>query len=408
MNKFEFIPLKLSHNPMPKFSTQRGKDWISYGSDNMFPNKLIEYYNSSNVHSSIVKNKRDITLGKGIVVNQDNSELVEFFNSIHSEMNINHLLKKMILDVILFDTISLQAVWSNDGESIAKLHHLDFTKVRSGDLNELTDTVEEYWISRDWKNLRKNKPTSFPALNADLALSNPTQIIYQYTTQPGIEYYPLPDYFAAINYISLESELSNYYNKFVNNGLSANLVITMFGDPSPKERQEIRKQIEAKMQGSDNAGNFFLAIVESPEVAPTIQPLSTADNTKVFDTLQNLTFNQIMGAHRVTIPELVGLPSAGGADLGGDANKISVAYKYFESTAAVPIRKRIEEFFSHILQINGIQFEESDFFFQSNLPIEDIDNQIMTINERRAVKGLEPLPNMDVIMSKDETKLLNE
>ena len=179
----------------------------------------------------------------------------------------------------------------------------------------------------------------------------------------------------------------------------------MFGDPSPEERSQIRSKIESSLKGSKNAGKFFLSIVESPEHQPIIQPLNTADNTKMFETLQAIVYSEVMGTHGITAPEIVGLPSSKGADLGGDANKLITAFRLLDSQEIEDVRRRITKMFEWILKINGIPFEQGDFYLASSLPIEGEDLDVMTVNERRERIGLAPIEEGDVFLSKQDKEI---
>ena len=122
MKNIDLIPINLSRNDFPTFKVARNNDWIKYGSNNLFPNDLVDYYNSSNTHSSIIKQKAELVLGQGLQVNEENQDLVDFFENISDELDINDLIYKMGLDILLFNCISTQAQWSRDGEIVAKIN----------------------------------------------------------------------------------------------------------------------------------------------------------------------------------------------------------------------------------------------------------------------------------------------
>ena len=42
---------------MPKFSESRSKDWVLFGKDNLYPQKLIELYQSSAIHHTAINAK---------------------------------------------------------------------------------------------------------------------------------------------------------------------------------------------------------------------------------------------------------------------------------------------------------------------------------------------------------------
>jgi hypothetical protein len=57
--------INLAEAIQPIFIERKGREWISYGEDNMYPNYLLELYNKSGKHGAIVKSKANYITGEG-------------------------------------------------------------------------------------------------------------------------------------------------------------------------------------------------------------------------------------------------------------------------------------------------------------------------------------------------------
>ena len=52
---------------LPTFKENRNGNWIDYGSDNLYPQYLLDvFHHRSNKHKAIINRKVDMTVGNGI------------------------------------------------------------------------------------------------------------------------------------------------------------------------------------------------------------------------------------------------------------------------------------------------------------------------------------------------------
>ena len=330
---------------IPRVKDIRGKKYMYYGEDNLFPQLLIELFDGSAMHHTAVEAIKDGIIGDGIEVIGDN-----IVNK--KGETVDEIFERISLDYTLYSGYALNVIWNREGTRIAEVYHIPFSNVRSGKPDE-EDEVVEYYYSSDWTNLRKHKEVAYRAFDpTDNRGDNASQIYYCYGYTPGNTVYPMPSYVGGLNDIALDGRVSRFHNANISNGLSPSMFIKFNnGVPSPEERRMIYQEIEDTFAGEDNAGRFFLSFADGADRAMDVQPIESA-NDDYYLTLESRITSRILTAHRITSPLLLGIKDASG--FSNNADEIEVAYAHFEGTVIEPKRKKIVSTFGYILALFGL------------------------------------------------------
>ena len=330
---------------IPKVKEIRGKKYMYYGEDNLFPELLIELYDGSAMHHTAIEAIKDGIIGDGLEIIGD--------NAVNKKgETVDEVFERISLDYTIYNGYALNVVWNKGGDRIAEIYHLPFANVRSGKRDE-DDEVVEYYYSSDWTNLRKHKEVAYRAFDpTDNKGENASQIYYCYGYTPGNDVYPMPAYVGGLNDIALDGRVSRFHNANISNGLAPSMFVKFNnGIPSPEERRDIYREIEDTFTGEDNAGRFFLSFSDGPERAMEVQPIENA-NDDYYLTLEQRITSRILTAHRITSPLLLGIKDASG--FSNNADEIKVAYAHFEGTVVEPKRKKIVSTFGYILALHGL------------------------------------------------------
>lgn len=328
---------------VPEIKEVRGKEFMYYGENNLFPQKLIELYDSSAIHHTCIQAITDGIVGDGLKYIGD-----EYINS--QGETINELFEKIALDYTLYQGYAVNVIWNKEGTAISEIYHLPFANVRSGKLNE-EDKVDEYFYSSDWSNLRKHPHNNYRAFDVnDNSGDNASQVYFCYNYTPGNEVYPLPSYVGAMNDIDLDARVSRYHVSNISQGLSPSMFIQFRnGIPTPEERRDIYKEIEGTFSGEENAGRFFLSFSE-PGKEMEVTPVQST-NDGYYLTLEERISSRILTAHRITSPLLLGIKDSSG--FSSNAEEIKVSYAHFEGTVVEPKRKKIVSSLGYMLRLAG-------------------------------------------------------
>jgi capsid portal protein len=328
---------------LPDIKEVRGKEYMYYGNLNLFPQSLIELYDTSAMHHTCIDAITAGIVGDGIEIIGD-----EYVNQ--KGETIDEIFEKISLDYTLYNGYAINVVWNKERTKIAEMYHLPFANVRSGKPTE-EDEVEEYMYSADWANLRKYPYQTYRAFDStDNKGDNASQIFYFYNYTPGNQVYPLPGYVAAMNDISLDAQVSRFHANNIANGLAPSMFVQFRnGVPSPEERRDVYKEIEKTFTGTENAGRFFLAFSE-PGKEMQVTPIDSA-NDDYYLLLEERISSRILTAHRITSPLLLGIKDASG--FSNNSEEIKVAYAHFEGTVVEPKRKKIVSGFGYMLRLAG-------------------------------------------------------
>lgn len=344
----------------PEIKEVRGKDWVYYGEDNLFPQLLIDLYDKSAIHHTAIEAISDGIYGEGINLIGD-----EYVN-LKGE-TVNEVFEKISLDYTLYQGFALNVVWNKEGSAIAEIYHLPFSDVRSGKMND-DGEVSEYFYSVDWKNTRKYTPVPYRAFDVtNTKGDNASQIYYCYNYTPGNYSYPLPAYVGALADIQIDIDTAVFHASNLSSGLSPSMFIQFRnGVPSPEEQRDIYRQIEDTFSGAENAGRFFLAFSE-PGKEMQVEPI-TATNDSYYLTLEERITSRILTAHRITSPLLLGIKDAAG--FSNNADEIVIAYSHWEGTVIEPKRKKVVDNYAYALRLMGY-----------NIKVEVIPSKLLNINQ---------------------------
>ena len=383
------IFVSLEQTELPKFREDGRKEWVSYGQKNDFPDLLLELSRRSALHGAILSSKANDAAGDGVSRKDRSAEEVMFMNAPNPEYDIDELILRCAWDLAMFGGFILNPIMSNDGKKVAELWHADWSRFRSG-LKDEDGKVNQLWYSKDWKRLNDKRyaPVAYDVWGMERRRGSFVKQYSMYTA--GVEYYPLPNYTAALATIETDAEIANFALASIRNGMAPSILVNFpNGLPTPEEERAIEKKIKQKYQGSDNAGKFILTFSEGADKAPTVTTIAATDLDKQFIQLKETVLQGILSGHGVVSPLLVGIPSPVG--LGG-TSIVKEAWQLYESRVVLPLRKKVERAISEVMRFNGWMPIE----VLSSSPIEfsysdQILSNVLTTNELRANIGYPPI-----------------
>jgi hypothetical protein len=356
------------------------KGFVSYGEGNTFPQYLIELYNESPVHGSIVNSIAFMIAGQDFV-----STSAEASTEI-ARLGLDKIRHSTALDLKLHGGFYWEIIWSMDRSTIAQINHLPFENCRLC-VSDDNDDINGIYYSRDWNDSRKKKniPSYIPMFNPDYKDEYPKQVLFVHSIVPGSEYYPKPDYISAVNNIELTRQISEYQVNLILNGFFPSL-ITSFnnGIPSLEEQRMIKNQLQQAIQGAENAGKVLTFFNEDRDRGVEFTPFPVSDMDKQFETLVGQAVESILVGHRVTSPLLFGIRDGGG--LGSNTDEMKQAMRIFMKQVVEPFQRMItdsiEYLFSTVAINANIEITQNDFFqdaqtSMNNAPSLDVASQAL-------------------------------
>lgn len=379
---FRIINLKMGKQwEIPDIKEVKNKEYVMFGEDNDYPDQIIDMLNNSTLHNSIVVSNVQDCQGSDInFIQEDLSEQTQVYLD---QIKFNSLIEKMAWDLNLFGGFYLEIIWGRDKKTIAEINHIPFEKIRSGKF--VDGEVSEYYFSNDWSQVRKAEflPEPIPVFGSGEVVE-----IFAYKQyRPKQYYYPLPDYIGALKYIELENEIANFHLSNLKNGLNPGLIIFMKDSNTltEDEKEQIERGIKRKFEGTDNTGKMILMVGED---APTVTQLNVSDLDKQHTILNAMVLQNVLSAHRVVSPLLVGIKTEG--QLGGNQELIN-AYQIYQKRVIFPKQRVLEDTFNTFLTINGLsEIEIIEDQIIDTVFSEQTLTQILSVDELREMIGYEP------------------
>lgn len=300
--------ITLTSYSRPPLVEDKSKDWVMNGRNNDYYNYIISRNNGSPTNSSINQSYSTLIYGKGLRTSSG-SLGAENWGRLQTILRPREL-RKMVADFQVFGEFSFEVIETKGGE-LHSLTHIPKQMVIPSIANEKNE-IEHYWFSKNWRKYTdiENTPVLFNAYGA--AKGSSVYVAKPYVV--GAEYFGAPSYTAALVYAEMEEEIANVQISSIKNGLSAGYIIQIPNGTNytPEEKEEFERQVKRKLTSSSNASNFIISFNDQ-EVAIEVTPFPVNANVhKQWETLTKEAKNQIMTAHKVISPSLVGLSSASG------------------------------------------------------------------------------------------------
>jgi len=344
IKKTQFKSIKFDRATVPVYSeVLQRSPWVYYGENNLLPQYFIELYDNCAIHKAVVTSKVNQIMGDGIVSLNNPMATV---NLVNGKETISEVMRKCSLDFMLFGGFSLNVIWSKDRKSIAEIYHLDFSRVRSGKLND-DDEVESYFYSADWRYLKKFPPEEYPSFNQEKG--DASQVYYYKSYQPSLTYYPIPDWSGGQRSIETDIEAKNFHMNNLRKGMVPSLWINYNnGIPGEEEQRILVRALENQYGGTDNAGQAIISFNESQEQSPVITQIPRNDNDNYYQSLNDDITRSILSAHRVSSAELFGIATAG--KLGGGTEIVEHS-EYFRKMVIQPYQNTLLPTFNKLVSL---------------------------------------------------------
>lgn len=314
-----------------------GKDYVSYGDDNRFPQYLWNLYLKSSVLQGIINGTCDFVSGNGIVSQLPMEEINE------DGETLEDLIRKISIDYGIFGGFCFQVIKDFSG-NIKELYWLDIQNVR---LNKDADKI--YYCEK-WGQYGE-KALEYDVWNPKKNQSNFVVYFKGHITR-GV--YPIPRFIGALAAIETSTEIGKFHLNNILNNLSSSVIINFNnGEPTEEEKRIIEKKLNEKFSGANNAGKFMLVFNNNKENAVSVERLEEDNFDKKFETLSKSTKEEIFIAHRA-YPVLFGMKEENG---GFSKTEFLEAFELYNKTVVSPIQKDIQRVFDKLFNIkNSITF----------------------------------------------------
>jgi hypothetical protein len=397
----ELMVLSFQEARQPEYKEKKGEGggYIEFGYKNDYPNYLVDLFNKSAKHNAIIKGKVNYIVGNGFKIKEGADPIADqFIKQPNGYESLTEVLRKLSTDIELFGGGYLEVIWSESGDNIAEVYHVDYTKIRTNDDNT------QFWYSDNWmdKKYERNILNSF---NTTYRVGK--QIMYLKEYRPDLKSYALPGYFGALNYIESDIEVSKHVLGNAQTGFSASKLITLpDGQPTDDEKRSVERKFTDRFAGSDGK-KFILSFVNDASRKPIIEDLGASDITKEdFSNVDKIIQQNLYAGHQITAPDLFGISTPGQL---GSRQQMRDSYEIFKNTYVNDKQVYLEQVFNVLAKLRGATVE------LEIVPVEPIglefDSSVyianMTKDEIRNKLGLPAMEEKLSSSSQDVTDAIN-
>lgn len=345
---------------LPTISEHYNKDYIFFGEDNLYPEYLLDLYRTSPKNAAMIDTISNMISGDGLTGGSD-----AFKANIYDNDDLETIVTKIAMDLALYNAFALNVIWSRDGSKIAQIKFIDVSSVR------FSKEENGYYISKDWGNIRKsdNKPIWVAKFDVNDQV-NKSQLLYVPKYSPSMQYYSIPAYVSAIQYIELDREIATYHLNNAKNGFYPSINVQVnSGIPSKEERQMFKRQLEKEFAGTHNAGKMLVSFAVDKEHATEFTPINLNSSDERFRDLDNQILQAVLMANQAVNPELFGIQVPGKL---GNAVELAESFEVYQKKVISSYQKLIEKTLNKFAVING---ESADIKIDKYKIVAEISNQ---------------------------------
>lgn len=326
-------PFVVDNIVKPIEKENHGRDFISWGEYNDYPEYLQSLYSNVAVLKSVIDGLTDYITGNDIKIN-----LPLYDKPINNKgEKIQDIIKYIAKDLVKYGGFSLNIVRNKLG-TIAEIYYLDFKKVRSNKKGT------KFYYAEDWgKSAGRVKYVEYNSFFADEKFAN--SIFYYKNDINSV--YPTPLYGAATIACEIQKKINQYHLNNVNNNFSGSYIVNFnSGQPSDEQKEEIENDFYEKFTGVENAGRPMLCFNNSKVQETTVTKVESTDFADKYNALADRSRQEIFTAFRAT-PNLFGIPTE---TTGFSQQEYDEAFKLFNRTTVKPLQDTIKGCFDKIFE----------------------------------------------------------
>lgn len=326
-----------SNIPSPREEEARGKNYVTWGDGDEYPNFLYQLYLDCATLGTIINGTSDYVVGNSV------TSTLGWKYPNKKEQTWESLVCELAGDYLNFGIAYLQVIRNVKGE-ISEFYHLDTRFVRSDEHNEVFHYNKEFGK----KYGRSSKTLIYPKFVKD-AIDIPTSIICIKTPQSRGTY-GTPTWGQAVKSVMTQIGIDTFHLNELDNNFTASAIINFNnGTPTDEQMDEIEKNVNEKFCGSENAGNFILSFNNGKDNATTVERIVTDDFDKRYEALANTSEKRIYTAFGAN-PNLFGVATENN---GFNAEEYESSFKLYSRTRVRPIQMRIIDAFDKAFGVEG-------------------------------------------------------
>lgn len=319
-----------------------GHTYVKFGANNLFPLEILNLVKESPLQSSILNNQFIYAMGAGFEDWDD-----EIYTP-NLSYNWEELTRRCMRDYIYMQAFAIQVALNQDNKTFSYWHQ-PIEQVRLGQYTE-NNVIESAYLNSNWINSSAKNIVKIKMWGSESPKMGEKYLMYFKEYNLNEQYYAIPLWFSAKDWIKADALLSKYYVNTVGNGFTPSTAILYPNEMDNEKKKELYDMLISNFSGVENAASIMVFFGENG-ILPDIKTLNASDNPDLYKDFSAEVLGKIISANRLPSPTLAGLSSP--SNLGGASNELLTAYSLYKLTVIHSLRKFVLENINYLLKLNG-------------------------------------------------------
>ena len=340
-----------THIVSPAEKTLPGKDFIEWGTNNLYPDFLQDLYENVATLRSVIDGCVDYIAGDDVTIlplrpNMKDGVMNGKGDTIQEQVrDISHDEEKC-------GGFALQVIRGKDGKP-SEVYYTDMRFLRAN------KDCNVFYYCEDWKKRGKKNVVVYPKFDPSLDWAKLTDeernrhaSSILFVKGNSRQTYPSPRYAASVKSCEIERCIDDFHLNAINNGFTGSQIVNFNnGRPASAEiMEEIEDNFCEKFSGHQNAGRIAFSWNENRASATTIDQVQVQDFGEKYKSLEKTARQRIFTAFRAN-PNLFGIPTE---SLGFSQEEYESAFRLFNRTHVRPIQRKIADAYDTIYGQKGV------------------------------------------------------
>ena len=334
----------------PTEKTIPGKDFIEWGTNNLYPEFLQDLYDNVATLRSVIDGCVDYIAGDDVTILPLRPNMEDGVMNGKGD-TIQEQIRDVAQDEETYGGFALQVIRGKDGKP-SEVYYIDMRFLR------MNKECNVFYYCEDWKRRGKKNVIVYPKFDKSLDWAKLTDeernrhassILFVKGNRK--QTYPSPRYAAVIKPCETERCVDDFHLNEINNGFAGSYIVNFNnGRPTPEVMEEIEKLFNEKFAGHKNAGRLAFSWNENRATATTIESIQVVDFSAKYQSLEKTARQRIFTAFRAN-PNLFGIPTE---SLGFSQEEYESAFRLFNRTHVRPIQRKIADAYDTIYGQKGV------------------------------------------------------